>query len=122
MKERQAEEQRQRTEEQMRRQEEQMQARMIHQEEELRRRQQENSLFMQAHQLDSMLDAQDSQFGGNMYAGNAENDMKPNMNNFERERFGGDMGRNPGKSGSQARGHWVNDSRRDDYPMKRRRF
>ncbi|XP_044753813.1 protein no-on-transient A-like [Coccinella septempunctata] len=122
MKERQAEEQRQRTEEQMRRQEEQMQARMIHQEEELRRRQQENSLFMQAHQLDSMLDAQDSQFGSNLFSGNADNDIKPSMNNFERERFGADMGRNPGKTGSQSRGHWVNDSRRDDYPMKRRRF
>lgn len=97
-----------------------MQARMIHQEEELRRRQQENSLFMQAHQLDSMLDAQDSQFDrGNMYTGD-DNDIKPN--NFERERFGVDVGRNPNKSGSQTRGHWVNDSRRDEYPMKRRRF
>ncbi|KAK9881762.1 hypothetical protein WA026_017281 [Henosepilachna vigintioctopunctata] len=129
MKERQAEEQRQRTEEQMRRQEEQMQARMIHQEEELRRRQQENSLFMQAHQLDSMLDAQDSQYDRpNIFNSTSENnDMnKPNINAFERERFVTDLtgNRNAGKpGGNQNRGgHWVNDSRRDDYPMKRRRF
>ncbi|KAL3267992.1 hypothetical protein HHI36_007126 [Cryptolaemus montrouzieri] len=129
MKERQAEEQRQRTEEQMRRQEEQMQVRMIQQEDELRRRQQENSLFMQAHQLDSMLDAQDTQFDRtNMFAGNIDNNEminKPAGNAFERERFGNDMNNrnNPGKSGGQARGgHWVNDSRRDEYPMKRRRF
>ncbi|KAJ9574133.1 hypothetical protein L9F63_008491 [Diploptera punctata] len=59
MKERQAEEQRLADEERMRRQQEEMQLRMHHQEEELRRRQQENTLFMQAHQLSSLLDQQE---------------------------------------------------------------
>ncbi|KAF5297018.1 hypothetical protein FQA39_LY12232 [Lamprigera yunnana] len=62
MKERQAEETRQRNEEQMRRQQEEMQTRIILQEEELRRRQQENNLFMQAHQLDNMLDQQEQAY------------------------------------------------------------
>lgn len=62
MKERQAEETRQRAEEQMRRQQEEMQSRMLHQEEEMRRRQQENNLFMQAHQLDNMLDQQEQAY------------------------------------------------------------
>jgi proline- and glutamine-rich splicing factor len=62
MKERLAEEQRQRTEEQMRRQQEEMQNRIIHQEEEMRRRQQENNLFMQAHQLDNMLEQQEQAY------------------------------------------------------------
>lgn len=59
MKERQAEEQRLADEERMRRQQEEMQLRMHHQEEEMRRRQQENTLFMQAHQLSSLLDQQE---------------------------------------------------------------
>ncbi|KAF5269656.1 hypothetical protein FQR65_LT05996 [Abscondita terminalis] len=62
MKERQAENTRQRNEDQMRRQQEDLQARIILQDEELRRRQQENSLFMQAHQLDNMLDQQEQAF------------------------------------------------------------
>ncbi|XP_019872429.2 hrp65 protein isoform X2 [Aethina tumida] len=62
MKERQAEEQRQRTEEQMRRQQEEMENRMMAQEEEMRRRQQENNLFMQAHNLDNMLNQQEEQY------------------------------------------------------------
>lgn len=62
MKERQVEEARQRSEEQMRRQQEEMQSRMLHQEEEMRRRQQENNLFMQANQLDSMLDQQEQAY------------------------------------------------------------
>lgn len=69
MKERQAEEARQRTEETMRRQEEQMQSYMIHQEEELRRRHQENTLFLQAHQLDNMLDQAEQSYEQNEPAG-----------------------------------------------------
>lgn len=62
MKERQAEEARQRAEEQMRRQQEEMQSRIVHQEEEMRRRQQENNLFVQAHQLNNMLDQQEQAY------------------------------------------------------------
>lgn len=62
MKERQAEEARQRSEEQMRRQQEDMEARMLRQDEEMRRRQQENNLFMQAHQLNNMLDQQEQAY------------------------------------------------------------
>lgn len=63
LKERQAEEQRRNDEELMRRQAEEMQLRMTRQEEELRRRQQENTLFMQAHQLSSLLDQQEQALG-----------------------------------------------------------
>jgi len=59
MKERQSEEQRRKDEEMMRRQQEEMQMRIMRQEEDLRRRQAENTLFMQAHQLNNMLDKQE---------------------------------------------------------------
>ncbi|XP_031348721.1 hrp65 protein-like isoform X1 [Photinus pyralis] len=138
MKERQAEETRQRTEEQMRRQQEEMQTRMLLQEEELRRRQQENNLFMQAHQLDDMLDQQEQAyeqpergiFNANMNAeqgGNATMDPKQFMNQFDRNhRFEGrEMGQRGGNAGG-GRGHWVKENRgggnRDDFPNKRRRF
>lgn len=62
MKERQAEESRQRADELMRRQEEDLQSRIMRQEEEMRRRQQENNLFMQAHQLDNMLEQQEQAY------------------------------------------------------------
>lgn len=62
MKERQADEQRQRLEEQVRRQQEEMESRIHHQEEEMRRRQQENNLFMQAHNLDNMLEQQEQAY------------------------------------------------------------
>ncbi|CAG2053777.1 unnamed protein product, partial [Timema podura] len=65
MKERQAEEQRLADEERMRRSQEEMSLRMHHQEEELRRRQQENTLFMQAHQLSSLLDQQEQALRSN---------------------------------------------------------
>lgn len=59
MKERQQEEQRRKDEDMMRRQQEEMQMRIMRQEEDLRRRQAENTLFMQAHQLNNMLDKQE---------------------------------------------------------------
>lgn len=62
LKERQAEEARQRSEEQMRRQQKEMETRIMRQEEEMRRRQQENNLFMQAHQLNNMLDAEEQAY------------------------------------------------------------
>lgn len=69
MKERQAEEQRMRIEEQMRRQQEELQNRMMNQDEEMCRRQQENNLFMQAHNLSSILDQTEQAYD------------QPNMNN-----------------------------------------
>lgn len=62
MKERQVEEERLRTEEQMRRTQEEMESRILQQQEDLRRRQQENNLFMQAHNLDSMLEQQEQAY------------------------------------------------------------
>lgn len=138
MKERQAEETRQRNEEQMRRQQEEMQTRILLQEEELRRRQQENSLFMQAHQLDDMLDQQEQayeepdrgMFNANMNSdqpGNVSMDPKQFMNAYDRNhRFEGrEMGQRGSNSGG-GRGHWVKENRgggnRDDFPNKRRRF
>lgn len=59
MREKHAEEQRNRDEEQLRRSTEDMQMKMHRQDEELRRRQQENTLFMQAQQLNSILDQQE---------------------------------------------------------------
>lgn len=62
LKQRHVEEERLRTEELMRRTQEDMEARMVAQQEELRRRQQENSLFMQAHNLDSLLEQQEQAY------------------------------------------------------------
>ncbi|KAJ8983887.1 hypothetical protein NQ317_000923 [Molorchus minor] len=62
MKERQVEEERLRTEEQMRRTQEEMESRILQQQEDLRRRQQENNLFMQAHNLDSLLEQQEQAY------------------------------------------------------------
>ncbi|CAG9855316.1 unnamed protein product [Phyllotreta striolata] len=131
MKQRQVEEERLRTEEQMRRTQEDMESRIIAQQEELRRRQQENKLFMQAHNLDSMLDQQEQAYdapnnynqGGLQEDGGNMMDPKAFMSSYERHsnnRFDRDNARNTGNMGN--RGHWVNDSRRDDFPNKRRRF
>ena len=142
MKERQAEETRQRNEEQMRRKQEEMQSRIILQEEEMRRRQQENNLFMQAHQLDNMLDQQEQAYeeperGGIFNSNNSDmgpsgnSAMEPNkfMNAYDRNhRFEGrDMGQLGPRSGGNVggRGHWVNENRgggRDEFPNKRRRY
>ncbi|XP_044253462.1 hrp65 protein-like [Tribolium madens] len=102
MKQRKVEEERRRNEEQIRRQEESLQARMMHQEEEMRRRQQENNLFMQAHQLHSMLDEQEQAFQEPQNDGfevKKEENLPQTSNSFRRER------------------RW-----RDDFGPKRRRF
>lgn len=64
MKQQQAEDDRRRSDELMRRQEEEIQSRMQHQEEEMRRRQQENNLFLQAQQLNNMLEHQEQVYAG----------------------------------------------------------
>ncbi|KAF5303227.1 hypothetical protein FQR65_LT08307 [Abscondita terminalis] len=136
MKERQAEETRQRNEDQMRRQQEDLQARIILQDEELRRRQQENNLFMQAHQLDNMLDQQEQAFEQPervMFNSNINNDIgpsgnsnmepKPFMNAYERNNHRFEGPRGGGNLGG--RGHWSNENRggnRDDFSNKRRRY
>jgi len=74
MKERMAEEERTRHEEAMRRQQEEMDEKMKASQDDMRRRQQENSLFLQAHNLDSLLEEQEQAFdqpgygGGNNYS------------------------------------------------------
>ncbi|EDW23913.1 GL23854 [Drosophila persimilis] len=69
MREKQAEEMRKRDEDTMRRHQTEMQTRMARQEEDMRRRQQENTLFIQAQQLNSLLDQQEG-FVGNGGGGN----------------------------------------------------
>jgi len=75
MKERMADEERARQEETMRKQQEDMEARMMASQEDMKRRQQENSLFLQAHNLDSLLEQQEQAFdqpgygNGNNYHG-----------------------------------------------------
>lgn len=128
MKERMAEEERVRTEETMRRQQEEIEARMMASQEDLRRRQQENNLFMQAHNLDSLLDQTEQaydqpSYGGNDMAG-SDGDQKQFMSSYERHnRYDG---RDQGRASNSGRGHWVSENRRggggDDYPNKRRRF
>jgi len=60
--EQQAEEARRANEQEMRKHEQDMQQRMMQQDEEMRRRQEENKLFMQAQQLDNMLNHQEQAF------------------------------------------------------------
>lgn len=62
MKQRQVDEERLRSEEMMRRKQEELESRMTQQKEDLRRRQQENNLFMQAHNLDSLLEEQEQAY------------------------------------------------------------
>ncbi|CAG9764346.1 unnamed protein product [Ceutorhynchus assimilis] len=129
-----AEEERLRQEENMRRQQEEMEARMMANQEDLRRRQQENNLFMQAQNLDSLLDQTDQAYGQNQYSNEsgggsgADLDTKPFFE--RRSRFEGrdnQQGRGPNSHG-EGRGHWVSNNRRggggggDDYQNKRRRF
>lgn len=135
MKERQVEEERLRTEEQMRRTQEEMESRILQQQEDLRRRQQENNLFMQAHNLDSMLEQQEQAYdqpAGYGHLGNLSTDdngpMDPKafMSSYERHsnRYDGrdSAGPRAGSGNIGSRGHWVSDNRRDDFPNKRRRF
>lgn len=76
--EREAEEARQRNDETMRHQEDQMQSYISHQDEEMRRRHQENTLFLQAHQLDNMLDQAEQSY---------EQNESTNYNNGKYENF-----------------------------------
>lgn len=130
MKERQAEEQRMRIEEQMRRQQEELQNRMMNQDEEMCRRQQENNLFMQAHNLSSILDQTEQAYDQpNINNVNSLLDMsqvetKPFMSAYERNhRFDGRDNSGPRGGGNMGgRGHWVNENRRDEFQNKRRRF
>lgn len=62
MKQRQVEEERLRAEEMMRRKQEELETRITQQKEDMRRRQQENNLFMQAHNLDSLLEEQEQAY------------------------------------------------------------
>ncbi|XP_066155503.1 hrp65 protein-like isoform X1 [Euwallacea fornicatus] len=132
MKERMAEEERVRQEDVMRRQQEELEARMMASQEDMRRRQQENNLFLQAHNLDSLLDQQEQAFDQPSYGGVNDNmgggvDMEPKqfMSSYERHnRYEGREGQ--GRASNAGRGHWVSDNRRagnqDDYQSKRRRF
>ncbi|XP_076261511.1 protein no-on-transient A-like [Rhynchophorus ferrugineus] len=134
IKERMAEEERLRQEEAMRRSQADIEARMIASQEDLRRRQQENNLFMQAHTLDNLLDQQEQAYdqpsyisdnSGHMGGGGGGGDMdqKQFMSSYERHnRYEGRDAPIRGSNSHGARGHWVNDNRRDEYQNKRRRF
>ncbi|CAB3363781.1 Hypothetical predicted protein [Cloeon dipterum] len=67
MKERQQEERKRQEEDMMRRKQEEMQLRIVRQEEDMRRRQAENTLFMQAHQLNTLLDKQEQAMLGDEF-------------------------------------------------------
>nr|XP_023013001.1 hrp65 protein-like [Leptinotarsa decemlineata] len=125
MKQRQVEEERLRTEELMRRTQEEMESRILQQQEDMKRRQQENSLFMQAHNLDSMLDQQEqaydqpTSYSHTSLEDNGPMDPKTFMSSYERgSRFEGreNTRGDTGSIGSN-RGHWVNDSRREERNM-----
>ncbi|XP_059478422.1 hrp65 protein-like isoform X2 [Neocloeon triangulifer] len=103
MKERQQEERKRQDEEMMRRKQEEMQMRIVRQEEDMRRRQAENTLFMQAHQLNNLLDKQeqamlgddfDSPMGGDGFGGpgNLPVDPKAFMDTFDRGSSNNGMG------------------------------
>ncbi|XP_030762505.1 hrp65 protein-like isoform X1 [Sitophilus oryzae] len=129
MKERMVEEERLRQEELMRR----SQADMVSNQDDIRRRQQENNLFMQAHNLDSLLDQQEqaydqppsysSENSGHISGGAVDMEPKQFMSSYERRsRYEGREASGRGSNTHGQRGHWVNDNRRDDYQNKRRRF
>ncbi|KAF7267126.1 hypothetical protein GWI33_019620 [Rhynchophorus ferrugineus] len=130
IKERMAEEERLRQEEAMRRSQADIEARMIASQEDLRRRQQENNLFMQAHTLDNLLDQQEQAYdqpsyisdnSGHMGGGGGGGDMdqKQFMSSYERHnRYEGRDAPIRGSNSHGARGHWVNDNRRDEYQNK----
>lgn len=119
LREQQAEENKRRTEEQMRRQQEELQSRILNQEEEMRRRQQENNLFMQAQQLDNMLNNQeqgyDDREGDGASAGGIEkNTFMSSYNRYDnRDSAGGRGGHMSGGRG----GNWDR-----DFSNKRRRY
>lgn len=145
LKERQAEEQRVAEEEALRRQQEEISRRMLHHEDELRRRQQENSLFMQSHQMNSLMDQPESTVRPGGYK-----DTQPPLDyeadpayNYEGGQRGAveanymDMGysRSRGYEGARQEmdemgsrrptgGRWAHQERRgqEDFPNKRRRY
>ncbi|XP_063535057.1 hrp65 protein-like isoform X2 [Cydia strobilella] len=92
------------------RQEEDLTQRMRHQDDELRRRQQENTLFVQAQRLNSMLDRQEQ----GMF------DQQQPMDGGFRD-GGFDMPSRGYDDMPQGRG-WDNPRQMDDFPNKRRRF
>lgn len=128
------EETRLRNEQLMRRQEEDLQGRMHHQDEDIRRRQQENTLFMQANQLNDLLDQQEQaiqSYGEDSGPGNSEYDnlgpdgppMDPKqfMNQYDRGT------RNYERGDSRGQLWHRNDNRhtggpREDFQNKRRRY
>ncbi|XP_041447708.1 protein no-on-transient A-like [Drosophila obscura] len=136
MREKQAEEMRQREEETMRRHQTDMQSRMVRQEEDMRRRQQENTLFIQAQQLNSLLDQQEGfggndsgfdNFGGNsnspfeVFRGNNNNSTMTGNNSGpnNQESFGFEFGANNMNQGGNQRG---NNGGGNNVPWGRRRF
>lgn len=144
MKERQAEEQRVAEEEALRRQQEEISRRMLHQEDELRRRQQENSLFMQTHQMNSLMDqpettARDSAYtaaaaprdyeADPSYSYDGQRAVEANYMDmgYSRARYDGartdmeEMGSRRPATG----GRWAHQERRgqaEEFPNKRRRY
>ncbi|XP_013177869.1 PREDICTED: hrp65 protein-like [Papilio xuthus] len=110
MAERAADERREAERAQLLRQEEELSQRMRLQDDELRRRQQENTLFVQAQRLNSMLDRQEQ----GMF------DQQQPMEGGFREQY--DMPRGGyDDMPPQTRG-WDGPRHMDDYPNKRRRF
>ncbi|OWR48282.1 splicing factor proline- and glutamine-rich [Danaus plexippus plexippus] len=109
MAERAADERREAERAQLLRQEEELSNRMRLQDDELRRRQQENTLFVQAQRLNSMLDRQEQ----GMF------DHQQPMDGGFREQF--DMPRGGYDEMAQNRG-WDGPRQMDDFPNKRRRF
>ncbi|XP_052849892.1 protein no-on-transient A isoform X1 [Drosophila gunungcola] len=106
MREKQAEEMRKREEETMRRHQGEMQNVMNRQEEDILRRQQENNLFMQAQQLNSLLDQQEG-FGNGGGGNNSSFDNFGGNSNSPFEVFRGNtknnstmVGNNPGPGGT----------------------
>ncbi|CAH0714278.1 unnamed protein product, partial [Brenthis ino] len=110
MAERAADERRDAERAQLQRQEEELSARMRLQDDELRRRQQENTLFVQAQRLNSMLDRQEQ----GMF------DHQQPMDGGFRDQY--DMPRGGYEDMPQNRGGWEGPRQMDDYPNKRRRF
>ncbi|KAM3964165.1 PTB-associated splicing factor isoform 2-T2 [Aphomia sociella] len=94
---------------QLLRQEEELSQRMRLQDDELRRRQQENTLFVQAQRLNSMLDRQEQ----GMF------DQQQPMDGGFRDQY--DMPRGGFDDMPQGRG-WDAPRQMDDFPNKRRRF
>lgn len=117
IRERQVEEARQRVQEMTRKQQKEIEARIMRQEDEMLRRHQENSLFMQAHQLDNILDQQEQAF--EVPIRQPPPPPPPSHMGLRANRFDGPgMGR---VDTNGMGGHWVNGGPQD-FLNKRRRF